>query len=48
MTPTELREWLEQDQSHTSGWAGGSGETIGHERLVSNPFLARLRSQNSS
>ncbi|KAJ6125663.1 hypothetical protein N7471_012980 [Penicillium samsonianum] len=31
MTPTELREWLEQDQSHTSGWAGGSGETIGHE-----------------
>ncbi|CRL23555.1 Protein of unknown function DUF3140 [Penicillium camemberti] len=30
MTATELRAWLEQEQS-LSGWAGGSGETIGHE-----------------
>ncbi|KAJ5473106.1 hypothetical protein N7475_002672 [Penicillium sp. IBT 31633x] len=31
MTPTELRDWLEQEESLTSGWEGGSGETIGHE-----------------
>ena len=34
MTPIELRGWLEQEQSQTSGWAGSSGETIGHERSV--------------
>lgn len=32
MTPTELRDWLEQEESLTSGWGGNSGETIGHER----------------
>ncbi|KAI2766165.1 hypothetical protein DTO012A8_8617 [Penicillium roqueforti] len=31
MTPIELRGWLEQEQSQPSGWAGSSGETIGHE-----------------
>ncbi|KAJ5971507.1 uncharacterized protein N7479_001425 [Penicillium vulpinum] len=31
MTPTELRGWLEEEQSLTSGWEGSSGETIGHE-----------------
>ncbi|KAJ5788786.1 hypothetical protein N7457_003776, partial [Penicillium paradoxum] len=31
MGPTELRNWLEQEESRRAGWAGGSGETIGHE-----------------
>ncbi|PYI11712.1 hypothetical protein BO78DRAFT_393075 [Aspergillus sclerotiicarbonarius CBS 121057] len=31
MTPNELREWLKDTQSQSSGWAGESGETIGHE-----------------
>ncbi|OQE42993.1 hypothetical protein PENCOP_c003G07385 [Penicillium coprophilum] len=48
MTPNELRNWLEQEQSQTSGWAGSSGETIGHERLVMTPSIGRTRSQNSS
>jgi len=34
MTAAELRDWLNQEQSQSSGWASqsGSGETIGHER----------------
>lgn len=32
MTTTELRACLEQEQWLTSGWTGGSGETI--HRLV--------------
>lgn len=32
MTPNELRNWLEEDQSVSSGWTNESGETIGHER----------------
>ncbi|KGO65226.1 Protein of unknown function DUF3140 [Penicillium italicum] len=31
MSATELSSWLEQEQSLTSGWPRGSGETIGHE-----------------
>ncbi|KAJ5337556.1 hypothetical protein N7541_009545 [Penicillium brevicompactum] len=31
MTPNELRNWLEEDQSVSSGWTNESGETIGHE-----------------
>ncbi|KAJ5572386.1 hypothetical protein N7535_006046 [Penicillium sp. DV-2018c] len=31
MTSTELRDWLRQEQSQSSGWKGESGETIGHE-----------------
>ncbi|KAJ5327640.1 uncharacterized protein N7506_010742 [Penicillium brevicompactum] len=32
MTPNELRNWLEEEQSMSSGWTNESGETIGHER----------------
>lgn len=32
MTPNELRDWLKEEQSQSSGWSGESGETIGHER----------------
>ncbi|EPS29305.1 hypothetical protein POX_f08349 [Penicillium oxalicum] len=31
MTPDELRDWLKEESSQQSGWAGESGETIGHE-----------------
>ncbi|RAL03921.1 DUF3140 domain-containing protein [Aspergillus ibericus CBS 121593] len=31
MTPNELREWLKDTQSQSSGWSNESGETIGHE-----------------
>ncbi|OOQ83956.1 hypothetical protein PEBR_32636 [Penicillium brasilianum] len=31
MTPNELREWLKEEQSQSSGWNNDSGETIGHE-----------------
>ncbi|KAJ5543627.1 hypothetical protein N7461_009630 [Penicillium sp. DV-2018c] len=31
MTSTELRDWLRQEQSQSSGWKGESCETIGHE-----------------
>ncbi|OJJ73386.1 hypothetical protein ASPBRDRAFT_73797 [Aspergillus brasiliensis CBS 101740] len=34
MTPNELRDWLKDTQSQTSGWkneSSSSGETIGHE-----------------
>ncbi|KAF9892055.1 hypothetical protein FE257_002461 [Aspergillus nanangensis] len=35
MTPNELRDWLKQEQSQSSGWSNNdSGETIGHERHV--------------
>lgn len=36
MTASELRDWLKEEQSQSSGWTGasGSGETVGHERLV--------------
>lgn len=34
MTPAELRAWLAEEQSQSSGWTGASasGETVGHER----------------
>ncbi|KAL4816705.1 hypothetical protein BDW67DRAFT_161394 [Aspergillus spinulosporus] len=33
MTADELRDWLKEEHSQTSGWKNesGSGETIGHE-----------------
>ncbi|KAJ5123586.1 hypothetical protein N7448_009683 [Penicillium atrosanguineum] len=31
MTPNELRAWLKEEQSQSSGWGAESGETIGHE-----------------
>ncbi|KAJ5758974.1 hypothetical protein N7520_006130 [Penicillium odoratum] len=31
MTPVELRDWLNEEQSMSSGWTNDSGETIGHE-----------------
>jgi hypothetical protein len=33
MTPNELRAWLAEEQSQSSGWMGASasGETVGHE-----------------
>ncbi|GFF30752.1 uncharacterized MFS-type transporter C1271.10c [Aspergillus udagawae] len=35
MTPNELRSWLKEEQSQSSGWRGAStsasGETVGHE-----------------
>ncbi|RAK77867.1 DUF3140 domain-containing protein [Aspergillus fijiensis CBS 313.89] len=46
MTPNELRDWLQEEQSQSSGWSKNSesGETIGHESgrkivdiLESNP-----------
>jgi hypothetical protein len=39
MTPNELRAWLKEEQSQSSGWRGASasasGETVGHERYSS-------------
>lgn len=34
MTSSELKEWLMEGQSESSGWdkGDGSGETVGHER----------------
>lgn len=36
MTASELEKWLKSEDSTSSGWSkeDGSGETIGHERLV--------------
>ncbi|RAL12539.1 DUF3140 domain-containing protein [Aspergillus homomorphus CBS 101889] len=32
MTPNELRDWLQEEQSQSSGWSNNeSGETVGHE-----------------
>ncbi|KAL4914976.1 hypothetical protein BDW62DRAFT_134096 [Aspergillus aurantiobrunneus] len=32
MTANELRDWLKEEQSQSSGWTGeGGSETIGHE-----------------
>ncbi|KAL4998470.1 hypothetical protein BDV10DRAFT_185288 [Aspergillus recurvatus] len=33
MAPDELRDWLKEERSQSSGWKNesGSGETIGHE-----------------
>ncbi|KAJ5994256.1 hypothetical protein N7451_009980 [Penicillium sp. IBT 35674x] len=31
MSPNELRDWLKEEQSVSSGWSNDSGETIGHE-----------------
>jgi hypothetical protein len=44
MTPNELRAWLKEEQSQSSGWKGSSasGETIGHERysfLIPRAYL---------
>ncbi|GKZ38940.1 hypothetical protein AbraIFM66950_011545 [Aspergillus brasiliensis] len=41
MTPNELRDWLKDTQSQSSGWknaSSSSGETIGHERHVPFPI----------
>lgn len=37
MTSSELNDWLKKEQSEGSGWSkdDGSGETVGHERSVS-------------
>jgi hypothetical protein len=35
MTPTELEEWLQTEDSTSSGWRkddGSGGESVGHER----------------
>lgn len=34
MTASELKKWLEGEDSTSSGWAkdDGSGETVGHDR----------------
>jgi hypothetical protein len=39
MTANELRDWLREEQSQSSGWKNesGAGETIGHERLLTYP-----------
>ena len=36
MTAQELKDWLSQEDSTSSGWSkdDGSGETVGHERCV--------------
>jgi Protein of unknown function (DUF3140) len=36
MTPDELKAWLKEEQSESSGWSksDGAGETIGHERSI--------------
>ncbi|KAL2858484.1 hypothetical protein BJY01DRAFT_201285 [Aspergillus pseudoustus] len=31
MTANELRDWLREEQSQSSGWKNESGETTGHE-----------------
>ncbi|OJJ44014.1 hypothetical protein ASPZODRAFT_814466 [Penicilliopsis zonata CBS 506.65] len=31
MSPNELRDWLKEEQSQSSGWRNESGESIGHE-----------------
>lgn len=33
MSPDELKQWLQEEQSEGAGWSkdDGSGETIGHE-----------------
>jgi hypothetical protein len=38
MSSDELQNWLEDEQSQSAGWTGGSGETVGHERSV--PWLS--------
>lgn len=39
MNADELKQWLEGDESMSSGWQkdDGSGETIGHERCAFQP-----------
>ena len=34
MTADELEDWLQEEQSQSSGWdkGDGSGESVGHER----------------
>jgi hypothetical protein len=36
MSASELEEWLKSEESTGAGWSkdDGSGETIGHDRLV--------------
>lgn len=44
MTADELRDWLKEEHSQSSGWKNesGSDETIGHERyLHTHPFLPK-------
>ena len=38
MSAQELKDWLSQEDSTSSGWSkdDGSGETIGHERYGSH------------
>ncbi len=31
MTPQELEDWLETDESQGVGWSDGGGESVGHE-----------------
>lgn len=31
MTPKELEEWLQTDESKAVGWGGDGGESVGHE-----------------
>ena len=41
MTSPELEDWLKQGQSENSGWdkGDGSGETVGHERQVTDTYI---------
>jgi hypothetical protein len=43
MTANELRDWLHEEQSQSSGWKNEStGETIGHERFFTTIPLLNL------
>ncbi|KAJ5142436.1 uncharacterized protein N7515_001223 [Penicillium bovifimosum] len=45
MTSTELRDWLEEEQSQSSGWEVGSGETVGHESVLKGDHSGRMIAQ---
>lgn len=44
MSADELKDWLSQDESSSSGWSkdDGSGETVGHERSGRRTLLRKL------
>ncbi|KAJ5579634.1 uncharacterized protein N7459_005619 [Penicillium hispanicum] len=46
MNPDELREWLEEEDSQSSGWAGESGETIGHSRYLRGRRIVDILEEN--
>lgn len=50
MTANELRDWLKEEQSQSSGWQNesGSGETIGHERFFPLSFLYTVHGEQPS